>query len=159
DQPARDRLLGPEMCLALDLAARNQLTRTLRQTQALSDREQVVGPDLQTVATHTLLGLVGEIAEAFLQQWASPLLRHSNRSVEQPFKHSRTSERERGSERVRLWSEALMLRRKMQKCEVDRRKRTQDHITAKTTKDKLCGGPHNLSRVKCDVTRASTPPG
>src|SRR5438105_4047215 len=98
---ARAGLLGPKACLSLDLTTGDKLARTLRQTQALSDREQVVSPDLQTVATHTLLGLVGEIAEAFLQQWASPLLRHGNGPVEQSFKHSRTSDRERGPERVR----------------------------------------------------------
>jgi hypothetical protein len=80
------------MCLALDLAARNKLARTLRQAQALSDHEQVVGPDLQTVARHALLGQVGEIAEALFQQWAGPLLRQGSGSVEQSFKHSRTSE-------------------------------------------------------------------
>src|SRR5436305_12983486 len=103
DQLARAGLLGPEVCLSLDLAARNKFARTLRQAQALSDHEQVVRPDLQAVATHALLDEVGEIAKAFLQQWAGPLPRHGNGPVEEAFKHSRTSEREWGTERVRLW--------------------------------------------------------
>src|SRR5260370_23707182 len=48
---------------------------------------------------------------------------------------------------------------KTTKCEIDRGKRTQDHITDKTTKEQLCDRPHNLSSVKWLVTRASTPPG
>jgi len=70
---ARAGLLGPEKCLSLDITAGDQLARTLRQAQALSDHQLVVGPDLQTVASHTLLGQVGEIAEAFLQQWGPPV--------------------------------------------------------------------------------------
>jgi hypothetical protein len=100
------------MCLALDLAARNKLTRTLRQAQALSDHEQVVGPDLQTVASHALLGQVGEIAEAILQQWAGPLQRQGSGSVEQSFKHSRTSEKREGERREFNYAEMLMWCRK-----------------------------------------------
>src|SRR5438874_2635601 len=37
------------------------------------------------------------------------------------------------------------------KCAVNRGNRTQDHITEKTTKDKLCDQPHNLSSVHAGI--------
>src|SRR6516165_8124313 len=88
---ARAGLLGPAVCLALYFGGGNNLARTLRQTQSLCDCEQVVGSNLQSLPTHTLLGQVGEIAAAFLQQRAGPLLCNGPGPVEQSFKHSRIS--------------------------------------------------------------------
>jgi hypothetical protein len=81
--------------LSFDLVAGDKLARTLRQSEALSDREQVESPYLQALASHALVGQVGEIAEAFLPQWAGPLQRQGSRPVEQSLKHGRTSERVR----------------------------------------------------------------
>ena len=119
DHLARAGLLGPEVCLSLDLGVGDELARTLRQAQALSDHEQVVGPDLQTVASHALLGQVGEIAKAFLQQWAGPLPRHGSGPVEQLFKHSRASGRVKADGKSSMERSAYVVQ-KTTECEVIR---------------------------------------
>src|SRR5262249_14806099 len=86
-----DNVPAVEERLLLDLAQRDDFARAVGQPQDFCNHEQRTGSLLQEATSYSLISAVEEVAQALLQQRASTLAHQNTWTIEQSFKHGRTS--------------------------------------------------------------------
>src|SRR4051794_3130008 len=135
-----DTLPAAEECLLLDLAQRDDFARAVGQPQDFCNHEQRTGGFLQDATSDSLISAVAEVAQSLLQQGTSTLAHQNTWTVEQAFKHGRTSERGRAKDGGLTMKTVVMWRPHGDERRRQRRSGAGRHITGLATQPTQIGG-------------------